>query len=140
MGALRSIKQYAIDHLLAREKYFLIVIDPRVRHVELPDHLMQSNRPVGIHIGREMTIPIPDLTISEFGIAGTLSFDGQAFRCSFPWDSVTQISVGTEHMVYMEDVKRDQVTDESEANEASPSKADAAMRKRTKKPTLRLVK
>jgi len=140
MGALRSIKQYAIDHLLAREKYFLVVIDPRVHEVELPDHLMQSNRPVGIHIGREMTIPIPDLTISEFGIAGTLSFDGQAFRCTFPWDSVTQISVGTEHMVYMEDVKRERSSDESETRHTSPRPAHSEAKKRTKKPTLRLVK
>lgn len=35
-----------------------------------------------------MPVPIPDLRVDDEGVFGTLSFKGQPFTCSVPWNAV----------------------------------------------------
>mgnify|MGYP001546358747 CR=1 FL=1 len=60
MGSISTLKRFAIERLLEAEDYFLIVVDPTARGVVMPDHLLESRQPVGINIGHQMAVPIPD--------------------------------------------------------------------------------
>ena len=101
MGSITGLKRIVIEKLLADEDYFLIVIDPRHADVCLPDHLMETERPVGLNIGMRMAVDIPDLKLGDESISGTLSFNRTPFHCTFPWGSIMQVSVGEEHLVWV---------------------------------------
>ena len=81
MGSIAALKRLAVEQLLSREDYVLLVINPLIAGVSLPKPLLEARQPVPIHIGYNMVIPVPDLTIDDHGISGTLSFDRSPFSC-----------------------------------------------------------
>jgi len=102
MGTIAKIKKMVLTRILEEEDFILVVVHPVVPGVVLPEDLMNSSQPVGLHIGRRMKTPIVDLEISQQGIRGTLSFDATPFLCEIPWRSVIQLSTGEEHLLWME--------------------------------------
>jgi hypothetical protein len=101
MGSIRRLKRTVIERLLEDEDYFLIVVDPSCHGVVMPQHLLDSRQPVGINIGHQMAVPIPDLSLDDEAVQGTLSFSRSPFHCTFPWDAIVQISVEDEHLVWV---------------------------------------
>ncbi len=41
-----------------------------------------------LRIGRHLSPPIPDLELDDFGVTGTLAFDGKSFAVRVPWDAI----------------------------------------------------
>lgn len=101
MGYLCGLKRQVVERLLQEEDFFLVVVHPGAPGVLLPAALLAEARPVGLHIGRRLRVPIEDLEVSEEGIAGTLSFDRAPFFCRLPWCAVTQVSSGEEHLIWV---------------------------------------
>lgn len=101
MGSLKRIKRLAVEQLLEHEDYFLIVVDPTRPGVVLPEHLVVARQPVGLHIGRGLALPIPDLELDDDGLRGTLSFDRSPCHCTVPWPSLVQVSVDGEHLIWL---------------------------------------
>jgi len=106
------------------------VINPLVPGVALPEYLIEAGQPVPINIGYNMAVPIPDLQIDDEGIFGTLSFNRSPFRCTFPWDSLIQVTVGDEHLVWVNAAEAP--AEQQRTAERSPAAA-------SRKPHLRLV-
>jgi hypothetical protein len=128
MGSIAKLKRQAAEHLLQEEDYFLLVIDPHQANVRLPDALLLSAKPIGLHIGYRLALPIPDLTLDEHGISATLSFDHAPFLCHLPWAAVIQMSTEDEHLVWLA------------AKEAEPDgDANVDQDKLPTRPRLRLV-
>ncbi|MBW2732268.1 MAG: hypothetical protein JRH20_07720 [Deltaproteobacteria bacterium] len=101
MGAIAELKQVVIRTLLQQEDFLLVVVDPSCAQVRLPDFLVEAGQPVGLNIGFEMAVPIPDLTLDDEGIQGTLSFSRTPFFSFIPWDAVLQVSASEEHLVWV---------------------------------------
>jgi hypothetical protein len=47
---------------------------------------------LALRFGYDLTPPIDDLWHDDYGIRGTLSFNGVPFMCHVPWGAVTSIS------------------------------------------------
>lgn len=101
MGSIAALKRTAVEQLLDEEDFILVVINPLVPGVALPQQLIDARQPVPIHLGLRLAVPIPDLAIDDSGISGTLAFGERSFRCVFPWASVIQVSVQDEHLVWV---------------------------------------
>ncbi|MCA9669101.1 MAG: hypothetical protein KC503_26075 [Myxococcales bacterium] len=101
MGAVADLKRTAVETLLAAEPFILVVLNPTVPGVKLPQHLIEARQPVPINIGYDMAIPVPDLEVGEEGISGTLSFNRSPFHCMMPWGALMQVTVGNEHLVWV---------------------------------------
>ena len=101
MGPITKLKQQIVSQLLGELDYVLLVVDPRSPGVTLPAEIVEAGQPVGLHIGFQVAIPIPDLQLDEHGIMGTLSFNRIPFHCALPWASVVQVSVGDEHLLWL---------------------------------------
>lgn len=101
MGPLSTLKPVIINQLLDQFDYILVVVNSKSPDVVLPPALMADGQPVGLHVGWRMAVPIPDLSIDENGITGTLSFNRNPFFCRLPWPAVVQVSVGEEHLVWI---------------------------------------
>jgi hypothetical protein len=134
MGSIARLKRQAIEELLRHEDYIFLVINPLVPGVALPEYLIEGAQPVPINIGYNMAVPIADLEIDDRGIFGTLSFNRSPFRCAFPWASLIQITVGDEHLVW---VNAAEVPAELRPAEQRPAEQRPATAAR--KPHLRLV-
>ncbi|MCC6751413.1 MAG: hypothetical protein IT371_27425 [Deltaproteobacteria bacterium] len=98
---MSQLKPLVVRRLLEEQDYILVVVNPVVTGVKLPEPLMQAREPVGIHVGWRMAIPVPDLEVTDDGISGTLSFNRSPFPCAFPWASIIQLSVGDEHLLWI---------------------------------------
>lgn len=109
-----------VELLLEAEDYFLIVVDPTCRGVVMPQHLLESRQPVGLNIGHQMAVPIPDLALDDATVQGTLSFSRSPFHCTFPWDSIVQISVEDEHLVWVAPQLEESARDEELPEESEP--------------------
>ena len=82
----------------------MVMVDPETAGVALPHDLADDldgakwppgvRHTVGLHIGRNLAIPIPDLEVNDWGIGGTLSFGGRPFRCLLPWESIWSVVSG----------------------------------------------
>ena len=101
MGSIADLKRSVVEQLMEAEPFVLVVVDPAAPGVCLPDELMQSATPVGLNIGWQMTIPVPDLKLDEDGISGTLSFNRTPCFCRLPWQAVMQVGVGDEYLVWL---------------------------------------
>lgn len=49
---------------------------------------LHQNEQVVLQIGKNMSVPIPDLIVDEYGICATLSFNGRPFKIDVPWDAI----------------------------------------------------
>lgn len=101
MGAIAELKQVVVNKLLEQEDYILVVVDPSHPQVRLPEYLVEAAQPVGLNIGFEMAVPIPDLVIDDSGVQGTLSFARTPFFSFIPWEAVLQVSASEEHLVWV---------------------------------------
>lgn len=64
-----------------------IHLDPRRSEVVVPK-LFVGQPQLVLQVGRNYSIPIPDLRVDEFGISCTLSFNGVPFLCKLPWQAI----------------------------------------------------
>ncbi|HEU4410445.1 MAG TPA: ClpXP protease specificity-enhancing factor SspB [Polyangiaceae bacterium] len=62
-------------------------LDPRKEGVQVPAWLKRQPQLV-LQVGYQMAVPIPDLTVGDEALSGTLSFNRAPFLCSIPWSSV----------------------------------------------------
>lgn len=123
MGSITRMKRQIIEQLLSEEDFILMVVLPTCEGVKLPDDLMQAGDPVGINIGMNMAIPVPDLEITDQGISATLSFNRVPFPCAFPWPAVVQVSADLEHLIWVEPPTADELGKEAEPEpEPEPEK------------------
>jgi len=72
--------------LLLRGSAF-VYLDPRREGVVVPEYLRKQPQLV-LQIGLDLAVPIPDLTVDEDGVFGTLSFNRSPFPCTVPWSAV----------------------------------------------------
>lgn len=79
-------KRVVMDQLLASGPV-LVQLDSRREGVRVPaDHAGQAQ--LVLRFGWGLSPPIPDLEISDDGIAGTLAFGSSHFTCVIPWSAV----------------------------------------------------
>lgn len=72
---------------LLEESSMFIHLDPRRSEVMVPK-LFVGQPQLVLQVGRNYSIPIPDLRVDEFGISCTLSFNGVPFLCKLPWHAI----------------------------------------------------
>jgi thiol-disulfide isomerase/thioredoxin len=75
-----------------------VYLDPRRVGVIVPAKFNVDVRLI-LRIGRALTIPIPDLTIDDERVSGTLSFDRRPHFCSVPWTAVFAVRAEDESTV-----------------------------------------
>jgi hypothetical protein len=126
MGSVAHLKKSAVEQLLQQEDHILVVVDPTQPNVVLPEHLLSAGQPVGLNIGYRLALPIPDLELDEVGLRGTLSFNRTPFYCSLPWQSMVQVSVHDEHLIWL-------IPTEREASPPPPERPE-------ERPRLRVLK
>jgi len=80
----------SIVEALLRTESVDLYLDPRRPAVAVPPRF-RSDPGLVLRVGRALPVPIPDLYVDDEGISGTLSFDGQPFRCEVPWVAVFAI-------------------------------------------------
>jgi GlpG protein len=73
-------------------------LDPSRAGVIVPENFAKQST-LMLEVGHDMVTPIPDLAVTASGISGTLSFDGQPFRCSVPWTAVTALTLDKKHSI-----------------------------------------
>lgn len=83
---MKVSKKEVTSALLCKGKVF-VHLDPRKLGVVLPPNLRLQPQVV-LQIGWDMPVPIPDLSLDEEGIYGTLSFKGVPFTCFLPWRTI----------------------------------------------------
>ncbi len=83
--SLAKLKRLVVEEILAEEPSFFIGVDSSVEGVVVPGHLTGV---VSLQIGRVLPLPIPNLTIDDWGITATLSFGRVPFPCRVPWAAV----------------------------------------------------
>ncbi len=132
----RPGKRAVADALLARGP-ILVHADARRPGVAVPARFVGETKLV-LRFGYGLNPPIPDLTVDDDGISGTLVFGGVPFGCVLPWSAVFALILDGEArgMVWPEDAP-----DEPEvvAAPAGPD-GDADPPTRAKRPShLRLV-
>jgi stringent starvation protein B len=100
-------KRKAVESLLERGP-ILIHVDSRHPGVDVPGRLRGDPRLV-LRFGYGLTPAIPDLTVAEDSLTGTLTFGGVPHPCSVPWAAVYAVMVEGEQRgtVWPEDVPED---------------------------------
>jgi stringent starvation protein B len=99
-------------------------LDPRKEGVVVPPWFKRQPQLV-LQVGYQMAVPIPDLTVGDDALTGTLSFSRSPFLCSIPWSSVFALVSGEtgRGMVWPPDVPPE-VASQLQAQKA-PSPPDA---------------
>jgi stringent starvation protein B len=99
----RPDKRAVADKLLS-EGPILAHADARRPGVSVPARFAGEAKLV-LRFGYGLSPPIPDLTVDEQGIAGTLVFGGVPFLCVLPWTAIFALVVdgGGRGMVWPED-------------------------------------
>ncbi len=82
----RVPQQLEVERLLRTGCVFLH-IDARIPDVVCPGHLV-GKADLVLQVGYNMPNPIPDLHVNEYGVSGTLSFQGRPFECFVPWVAI----------------------------------------------------
>lgn len=76
-----------LEELLDTGLTVMIQIDSSHEDVEIPDHL-KKNSYIVLEVGHNMSVPIPDLELTQDGVSCTLSFNRSPFQCFLPWESI----------------------------------------------------
>lgn len=99
----RPSKRAVADALLGRGP-ILVHIDARRPGVAVPARFAGEAKLV-LRFGYGLNPPIPDLTVDDDGISGTLVFGGVPFGCVLPWSAVFALILDGEArgMVWPED-------------------------------------
>ncbi len=96
-------KRTVMDKLLG-DGPVLVHLDPRRDGVRVPDSFAGQPQLV-LRFGFGLAPPIPDLTVDEDGLSGTLTFRGTPFGCVVPWRAVfALVSEDGRGLVWPEDV------------------------------------
>ncbi|HEY4238167.1 MAG TPA: ClpXP protease specificity-enhancing factor SspB [Kofleriaceae bacterium] len=113
-------KRRTLEALLSRGPV-LVHVDARRSEVSVPAKF-RADASLVLRFGYHLSPPIMDLTVDEHGIAGTLTFGGQPFRCILPWTAVFAAMVEGEQRgtVWPEDVPEDMLTGGGEAAAPAP--------------------
>jgi stringent starvation protein B len=116
--------------LLERSSVF-VHLDPRKEGVVVPPWFRKQPQLV-LQVGYQMKLPIPDLTVGDEALTGTLSFSRSPFACTIPWSSVFALVSGEDArgMVWPPDVPPE-VAAQMQAPKPAASEAPA---KPAKKP------
>lgn len=80
-------KQKTLIWMLKEYPKVLVLLDPRVEGVVVPEYLKES-LPLGVDLGLHLPIPIRDLEMNSEGFSVTLSFNREPHHVTIPWDSV----------------------------------------------------
>jgi stringent starvation protein B len=65
----------------------LVHVDSRREGVKVPvEHAGQPK--LVLRFGHALTPPIPDLSVDDEGVRGTLTFRGRPFACELPWSAI----------------------------------------------------
>ena len=99
----RPGKRAVADALLARGP-ILVHADARRPGVAVPARFVGETKLV-LRFGYGLNPPIPDLTVDDDGISGTLVFGGVPFGCILPWSAIFALILDGEArgMVWPED-------------------------------------
>jgi stringent starvation protein B len=103
----------------------LVHLDPRAPEVMVPLNHRADPRLV-LRFGYQLTPPIPDLSLEEQALVGTLTFRGVPFKCVIPWPAVFAL-VGEEGrgLVWAEDVPKEVAHEYARVGKDDPAdKAD----------------
>jgi hypothetical protein len=100
-GPIARLRREIVEKLLAEADFIAVVVSPLCPGVKLPEEYLRAGEPVPLHLGWRLPLPIPDLVLDERGISGTLSFRRTPFACHLPWESILQVSLGDEHLVWI---------------------------------------
>lgn len=79
-----------LSAILAQKANAYVDLDPRVAGVSIPAHL-RAQASVTLEYGENMAIPIPDLSVTDAGIAATLSFNRTPTPTFVPWSAVRSV-------------------------------------------------
>jgi hypothetical protein len=90
-----STKREVISNLVDSVSVVRLYVDPRPTDVTVPPHL-KSQEWLCLDIGLPGALvrPIHDLTLSGWGVHGTLSFGGAPHYCAVPYEAIH----GAKHM------------------------------------------
>ena len=131
----------AVAEALLDKGPVLVHLDARRDTVAVPDRFRREAKLV-LRFGYGLSPPIPDLTVDEIGIGGTLVFGGVPFRCVLPWSAIFAVILDGESrgMVWPEDAPADSVEAVPEASGDPEPEPDPEPPRRAKRPShLRLV-
>ncbi|MCU0687185.1 MAG: ClpXP protease specificity-enhancing factor SspB [Polyangiaceae bacterium] len=108
-------------------------LDPRKDGVSVPAWFRKQPQLV-LQVGYQMAVPIPDLTVGDEALTGTLSFSRSPFQCTIPWSSVFALVSGEtgRGMVWPPDVPPE-VASQLQAQKPAPTEAAAPPAKPAKK-------
>ena len=89
---LSLVKRAAVEAALQHADYVQLVCATHEPGVVVPTRYMRRDvRTVVLNIGYRLPVQIADLTIDEWGICGTLTFDRVGFYVKLPWGCVWNI-------------------------------------------------
>ena len=114
-------KRRTMEQLLSRGPV-LVHVDARRAEVSVPARFRADSSLV-LRFGYSLSPAIADLTVDDDGIGGTLTFNGQPFRCVLPWTAVYAAMVEGEQRgtVWPEDVPEDVLTSGNEPATGEPT-------------------
>jgi hypothetical protein len=72
----------------------LVSFDTTFPRVDVPAQIREKEEAC-LLFGRDLPVEIPDLSVNEYAIGGTLSFGGKPYPVSIPWDAVFTIERAT---------------------------------------------
>ncbi len=80
-------KHKMLIRMLTSGQKVLVLLDPRIDGVEVPEDCYHT-LPLGLMLGSDLAIPIPDLSLNSDGFTATLSFNRVGHKISIPWKSI----------------------------------------------------
>lgn len=90
---LSSVKRAAVVEALQHADHIQLVCATHEPGVVVPMRYMGADvRTIVLNIGYRLPISISDLTIDEWGVCGTLTFDRKPFYVKLPWACVWNIN------------------------------------------------
>ena len=97
-------KKKVVEDLLS-EGPVLVHIDARAEGASVPEQFRADPRLV-LRFGYQLSPPIVDFELDDYGIYGTLTFGGVPYRCILPWQAIYAVvaEADQEGMVWPDDV------------------------------------
>ncbi len=89
-GSVGLPSKLSVTNALLEKSSIFIHLDPRTDEAVVP-HWLAHQPQLVLQVGRDMPVPIPDLSVDETGISGTLAFNHTAFACMLPWSAIFAI-------------------------------------------------
>lgn len=87
---MNTEKQKAAELCVQGDRSVFIEFDPGSKNVYVPPYF-KDRKILVLQFGKNLPIPVEDLTIDEWGICGTLSFSGMRYFVDVPWGAGSRI-------------------------------------------------